>query len=638
MACNSPNCKEVKAAHEAVMQQSHTSETKHLLYHCYPVRPSGECWRWNLAQIKKRESLFDGLKIVCVAQDGMAEDVSVVQKFLGSNFIVVGRRNDITIAEVQTWWFGWSQYLLHNSGRVFYAHAKGVSHPWKTGSPIARWTNLMYETCLDYWPIAERLLNEHPVAGSFCLKGQCFPSSRFFYSGAFFWTNIDAARDTWAIIDHQRWGVEAWPGRHFPNPGVIFSESPIKNGRHIILYDHRHIFEQEKKALEWRELNQNEKIDFAVQQSSDKPMRPSAPLPPCVELGHAKGSQQLIQLGLDPLKCGCGGKVRACGIHDNCTTETPFKDFACCATCMDYDDGNGKDPDLATEPICNETKAKTNATVHRHRAALYRQLRAPAPKYTGPDDGCGLILAGGGRYWPGTVIAAKMWRKFTNLPIEIWKYLPGQDHNPKDLEGVEGITYRDAAEFEPRRMTLFEIKALALQHAKFRYAFWLDSDGWPTADPSPLFELLKKYSFLYWRDIAEYKVRAKWEMVGVDGSERIPHVQAGHLLFDRKACWKELSIIHWMNQHSDFYYWPHISGDHDQSLWRVIWTATQNSWRCLGNAVWKYPAFSCKFKGQTMCVHRCAGDAKIMAGNKRLMPGIHPYEKEAWAIFDEVTK
>lgn len=56
----------------------------------------------------------------------------------------------------------------------------------------------------------------------------------------------------------------------------------------------------------------------------------------CPELGPPLTTPQMLALGVDPATCGCGGKIRACGLHDHCTTAKPREGMACCATCSDH--------------------------------------------------------------------------------------------------------------------------------------------------------------------------------------------------------------------------------------------------------------------------------------------------------------
>ena len=64
-------------------------------------------------------------------------------------------------------------------------------------------------------------------------------------------------------------------------------------------------------------------------------------LPPCPELGRPLRDDELVARGLDPAACGCSRKIRACGLHDVCTTGAPREGMACCMTCPDHPSRSG---------------------------------------------------------------------------------------------------------------------------------------------------------------------------------------------------------------------------------------------------------------------------------------------------------
>jgi hypothetical protein len=118
------------------------------------------------------------------------------------------------------------------SEATFYAHAKGVTKPTNPGVSVHRWTQIMYETCLDYWPLVERLLNSFPVVGSFKKVGAGFaPSaSRWHYSGNFWWArNADLFGRAWRQVDQLWWGTESYLGVHFApeEAGCLFHDGTV---------------------------------------------------------------------------------------------------------------------------------------------------------------------------------------------------------------------------------------------------------------------------------------------------------------------------------------------------------------------------------------------------------------------------
>ena len=194
-------------------------DVRHLLYHVYPARDGGEVWRWNAEQLRRRMSLFNGLRLVGVATDATTDPFSAVEKALagcGIDWIVVP--NDHNMREMATF----PLLLERASGHAgagdafFYGHAKGVtSRAWGPG--VGRWTEEMYATCLDYWPAVRRLLVDYPTVGTFKRRYR-YPGSRapWHYHGAFRWhRSADLFSREWRTIDRSWIGSESHPGLHF---------------------------------------------------------------------------------------------------------------------------------------------------------------------------------------------------------------------------------------------------------------------------------------------------------------------------------------------------------------------------------------------------------------------------------------
>ena len=81
-------------------------------------------------------------------------------------------------------------------------------------------------------------------------------------------------------------------------------------------------------------LKKRKKLDAKTW--ADAMARKRVALPQCPELGPPLTTPQMLALGVDPATCGCGGKIRACGLHDHCTTTKAREGMACCATCADH--------------------------------------------------------------------------------------------------------------------------------------------------------------------------------------------------------------------------------------------------------------------------------------------------------------
>jgi hypothetical protein len=201
---------------------------RHLLYHIWPK--ARNIWQWNLNQLLKRIDLFNGRRIVGIVDGQGSDHPEVVQEYLGdavTDYVILP--NDRMRREVQTFEPLWSR-LETQSGReaIFYAQAKGQQY---AEGHQALWTETCYKTCLDYWPLVQRTLEAFPIAGPFKKVGTYFADlgsgSTWHFSGTFFWVRAKHifARD-WRHIDHNWYGMEAWPGLHFKpeEAGCLFHE------------------------------------------------------------------------------------------------------------------------------------------------------------------------------------------------------------------------------------------------------------------------------------------------------------------------------------------------------------------------------------------------------------------------------
>lgn len=204
---------------------------RHLLYHVMPVNGNG-VWQWNLDQLRRRLPLFNGKRAIAVVTGRGLDPPDVVQKHLAAEGIEwIVQPNSRRLREVQTWPQLWERVAsASHEEATFYAHAKGVTHGPR--SQLLRWSEVMYEVCLDYLPLVERSLQLYPLCGPFKRVGQRFEASNSFwwYAGTFFWARNDAVfpERLDRSIDEAWWGNEAWPGKHFkPEQGAaLFSEPP----------------------------------------------------------------------------------------------------------------------------------------------------------------------------------------------------------------------------------------------------------------------------------------------------------------------------------------------------------------------------------------------------------------------------
>jgi SAM-dependent methyltransferase len=248
--------------------------------------------------------------------------------------------------------------------------------------------------------------------------------------------------------------------------------------------------------------------------------------------------------------------------------------------------------------------AQDPRVIRRHRDGLAHLARAPLPS-PGARRGAGVVLVGGGRYWPGIVVAVKMLRDAgSRLPVQIWHRGAAEPVFPDDLAGVEGVEVRDLTALEPAPRVLrgWEAKTVALLACGWERIFFLDADAYCVADPTPLLDRLSATEpFLFWEDLPGTQRAVTWPTWGLGGSP-VPPVQGGQFALHVGHFWRELVMAHWLNQHSDFSY-SHCYGDQDS--WRVALTVTGGRYGLMGPARWEEIAFVCDAEGQPLVVHRC---------------------------------
>jgi SAM-dependent methyltransferase len=249
-------------------------------------------------------------------------------------------------------------------------------------------------------------------------------------------------------------------------------------------------------------------------------------------------------------------------------------------------------------------------------------------------------MVGGGRYWPGIVVAVKMLRDTgSRLPVQIWHRGSLEPVRAADLAGIDAVEIHDLTTIAPAPRTLrgWEAKTVALRACGWERIFFLDADAYFLRDPAPLLDRLSATEpFLFWEDLPHARVHVNWSVWG-RGDSPVPPVQGGHYAIHMRHFRREFVLAYWLDQHSDFTY-VHQFGDQDS--WRVALTLTGGPYSRLGAARWEDLAYICDGDDGPMIVHRsgakmlypedvAAGDR---ASNRRLdrLPG----EARAWAYWE----
>ena len=297
-------------------------------------------------------------------------------------------------------------------------------------------------------------------------------------------------------------------------------------------------------------------------------------------------------------------------------------------------------PEAESYPVARSW-AHDSRVIRRHRDALFALAGADLPP-PGPRQGAGIVMLGGGRYWPGSVVSLKMLRDTgCRLPVQIWHRGAAEPIRRQDLDGMEGVEIHDLTTLAPppRILRGWDAKTVAMLACGWERIFILDADAYLLRDPAPLLERLSAAEpFLFWENLPLARAHVNWPVWGREDSP-VPPIQGGHCAIHMRHFWREFVLAYWLDQHSDFSY-AHQLGDQDS--WRVALTMTGGRYANLGLTRWEDIAFVCDLDDAPFVVHRSASKMlypeDVPLGdrwsNRRLdrLPG----EARAWAYWEEL--
>jgi hypothetical protein len=208
-----------------------------LAYHVYPLRSASHVWRWNVRQLLRRISLFNGRRVVALSVDAKTEPVGEVMDAFGGevdpgDFVVV--ENEPGAPEAKTLPLLLGRLETSDPDRVLLrAHAKGVTHEHDDKGPVVReWVETLYEAMLDYFPAVEAQLVHYPITGCFRCNWRQWPreapASGWFYSGSWFWARSrHLFARAWRQVPRFWSTVEAMPSLLFApeEAGCLFADN-----------------------------------------------------------------------------------------------------------------------------------------------------------------------------------------------------------------------------------------------------------------------------------------------------------------------------------------------------------------------------------------------------------------------------
>lgn len=194
----------------------------HLTYHICPFKNATSAWTWNLIQLMKRWSLFNGRKVLGVNYDSDTLSPADVINYCQSIGIdwdeVVVRKNDRRFGEILTWVPTLESLNIEScrsNDLVFSAHAKGVKYNGDSPPVIRDWTDVMYRANLDHIDRVHESLRWFSSTGCFRCRNNISEQSRYgwHYSGAFWWWRpLDISQRNWRKVGQSYAGREFWIG------------------------------------------------------------------------------------------------------------------------------------------------------------------------------------------------------------------------------------------------------------------------------------------------------------------------------------------------------------------------------------------------------------------------------------------
>jgi hypothetical protein len=254
-----------------------------------------------------------------------------------------------------------------------------------------------------------------------------------------------------------------------------------------------------------------------------------------------------------------------------------------------------------------------NVQEAQQRAA--RAFIAAIPPFPGGFTGRGVVMVGGGSYFPSAYVSIRVLRHIgCSLPLQLW-HLDGEMTEPmRELVrpfGVECVNADAVAQDHPFRFLDghwwkgWQLKSYAIAHSPFEEVLLLDADCYPTRDPGFLFSWppYQEHGAIFWPDReASHLTDEHWRILGIEPCG--VSFESGQLVVNKRLCWRELQLALWYNAHADYVY-QHLWGDKD----------TFNvAWRQLGRS-YAMPRHSCSWDvhtilqfdpdGAVLFQHRC---------------------------------
>lgn len=191
---------------------------RNLIYHLYP-KQHNDMWRWNISQLLRRWTIFNGQRIISIVSDKTTVPAADVKNLFPAGTVFHEFANNKELGEVVAF-----ETLMRGVENIdprqitLYGHGKGSKYtpPQLKHHKVQAWAGVMYSVLLDYPRLVENSLIDHAIAGAFLKSGNRFGEleQAWHFAGTFFWIKNDRIfnRPDWPHIAKAWWGVESWPG------------------------------------------------------------------------------------------------------------------------------------------------------------------------------------------------------------------------------------------------------------------------------------------------------------------------------------------------------------------------------------------------------------------------------------------
>lgn len=189
---------------------------RNLYFFVYPLKP--EIWRQSVRKILSYWPVFNGRKLVAVAEDEKSERVEAVLREFGGRdveFMIV--QNYPELGQTASFVDGLSRLESCSSDEAtFYAHAKGQRWEDARCKRIIGWTDAMLLMNLECPALVDAILSKYCAMGCFKVDWVEHGGAPWHYSGSFYWLRHDALFSRkWRNIERSFYGTEGYPGRMF---------------------------------------------------------------------------------------------------------------------------------------------------------------------------------------------------------------------------------------------------------------------------------------------------------------------------------------------------------------------------------------------------------------------------------------